>query len=193
MLWASALLPSAQLRGFEPLPLQAAAFQRAARGRVRVEHLALRDSKGVLDIGFPSHSMALATFQSCREQYERPSNFELQCISKEVKAETLDALIEDRIDLLKVHVQGDELSVLHGANVSFATQRICALLLNLEHSYLIPGSARMVANLMRKSGFVAVLVNIWDVRPASFPYLRAAMVRRQPFWRRGHEPPAEEI
>lgn len=132
MLWASALLSAADLRGFEPLPSQAAAFQRAARGRVRVEHLALRDSEGLLDIGFPSHSMALATFQSCVDQYERPSNLELQCISRQVSSVTLDSLLtestESRIDLLKVHVQGDELSVLHGANVSFSTQRICALL-----------------------------------------------------------------
>ena len=140
LLWASSALAdlsldSLELRGFEPLPAQAAAFERSAKmspTKILVERLALRDEPGTLEIGFPSHSMALATFQSCQQQYEIPSNYEYQCISRPARAETLDNYLmrlapSGPIDLLKIHVQGDELSVLHGANASFTSGRICAV------------------------------------------------------------------
>ena len=114
--------------------------------------------------------------------------------------------------------------------------------LNLEHFYLTPGAARMISNLLRRSGFIGVLaailksrnfyafltskqtlgiwgvskpskpgsvrhlpqshsdchfralsskVNLWDVRPVNFLNLKSAMVRRQPFWRRGQRPAPE--
>ena len=142
LLWAAAVLGSYEIsfRGFEPLPAQAMAFRHSAAvaphgaGAVRVDNLALRDSLGVLEIGFPSHSMALATFQGCHDQYEVPSNYEYHCISRRTSSETLDHYLTrmapaENIDLLKVHVQGDELSVLHGANASFAAGRICGLCL----------------------------------------------------------------
>ena len=55
-----------------------------------------------------------------------------QCISRSTKAETLDNYLmtlapSGPIDLLKIHVQGDELAVLHGANTSFTSGKICAL------------------------------------------------------------------
>ena len=138
LLWAAAVLDplkDLELRGFEPLPAQALAFRQSAqvaRAQVTVENMALRDERGTLDIGFPSHSMALATFQSCRKQYEVPSNNEYQCISRTTTSETLDEYLRrlapvELVDLLKVHVQGDELSVLHGANASFTSGRICGL------------------------------------------------------------------
>eukprot|EP00435_Cladocopium_sp_Y103_P050424 s561_g15.t1 len=204
LLWAAAVLDhlkDLELRGFEPLPAQALAFRQSAqvaRAQVKVENMALRDERGTLDIGFPSHSMALATFQSCRKQYEVPSNNEYQCISRTTTSETLDEYLRrlaplEPVDLLKVHVQGDELSVLHGANASFTSGRICGLHLNLEHFYLIPGAARMISNLLRRSGFIGVLVNLWDVRPVNFLNLKSAMVRRQPFWRRGQRPAPEDM
>lgn len=142
LLWAQAVLDplrdalkdQLELRGFEPLPAQAMAFRQSAQvvRAVKVENMALRDERGTLDIGFPSHSMALATFQSCRKQYEVPSNNEYQCISRTTTSETLDEYLRrlaplEPVDLLKVHVQGDELSVLHGANASFISGRICGL------------------------------------------------------------------
>lgn len=204
LLWAAAVLDplkDLELRGFEPLPAQALAFRQSAqvaRAQVTVENMALRDERGTLDIGFPSHSMALATFQSCRKQYEVPSNNEYQCISRTTTSETLDEYLRrlapvELVDLLKVHVQGDELSVLHGANASFTSGRICGLHLNLEHFYLTPGAARMISNLLRRSGFIGVLVNLWDVRPVNFLNLKSAMVRRQPFWRRGQRPAPEDM
>ena len=153
LLWAAAvlepeLLELLELRGFEPLPAQALAFQRSAqvaRAQVTVENLALRDERGTLNIGFPSHSMALATFQSCRKQYEVPSNNEYQCISRTTTSETLDEYLRrlaplEPVDLLKVHVQGDELSVLHGANASFLSGRICGL---FPCSKIPPSSAKL--------------------------------------------------
>ena len=140
LLWTSAVLQDVklELRGFEPLPAQAAAFKRSAAvvktAEMKVEMMALRDEKGVLDIAFPSHSMALATFQSCAKQYEIPSNHEYQCFSRTTTSETLDDYLkrwgpQEPIDLIKVHVQGDEMSFLHGANASFAAGRICSLCL----------------------------------------------------------------
>ena len=156
LLWAAAVLDplrdQLELRGFEPLPAQALAFRQSAqvaRAQVTVENMAMRDERGTLDIGFPSHSMALATFQSCRKQYEVPSNNEYQCISRTTTSETLDEYLRrlapvELVDLLKVHVQGDELSVLHGANASFTSGRICGLFPCSK----IPPSSAMLKKLL---------------------------------------------
>ena len=93
MLWAATVLLEAllvterwqlELRGFEPLPSAAAAFRRSVRGlqtalaarrpeapealHFTVEEIAMRDHAGQIQISFPSHSMALATFHRCEER-----------------------------------------------------------------------------------------------------------------------------
>ena len=225
LLWAASLLYAScspamttlclELKGFEPLPVAAAAFQRSARSFLRmikgrddafrnvqvlVEQVAMRETRSSLQISFPGYSLALGTFLNCETQYGIPSG-DSACARRETRSDTLDAylarwMLENRgpIDLLKVHVQGDEVSVLRGANSSLAHGLVCAMILNLEHISL---QARSISNLwlllrglFRSAGFVGVLVNLWDVRPATKEALMAAMTRKQAPWQRleGHKP-----
>ena len=225
LLWAASMLymscPPArhlclELRGFEPLPVAAAAFKRSARSftttsrridqelrkiRILVEEFAMRDTRSFLPISFPSHSMALATFLSCEEQYSVPPS---DCVTREARSETLDAylarLMLDNagpVDLLKVHVQGDELTFLRGGNASLLAGLVCVLSVNLEHISLQAQPDDLwvlLSNLFRSAGFVGVLVNLWDVKPVSRRGFAAAVTKKDVPWRRpgeGKMPPEQ--
>lgn len=56
-----------------------------------------------------------------------------------------------------------------------------------------PGSVRHLPQSHSDCHFRALSskVNLWDVRPVNFLNLKSAMVRRQPFWRRGQRPAPE--
>ena len=218
MLWAATVLLEAfrgtegwqlELRGFEPLPSAAAAFRRSVRGlqgtlarsdargalRFAVEEIAMRDEAGEVEISFPSHSMALATFHRCEERYTgAASNNLYHCISRPTRAETLDSYLasfpEPRpgpIDVLKLHVQGDELSFLRGANASFISGRVCLLQMNLETMVLhvdmedpsVWLAEQLIASLSG-AGFLGVLVNLWEVQPATFEGIVAAIKFKNP-------------
>lgn len=213
MLWAASYLLEAfvsehlELRGFEPLPSAAAAFRRSVRAlqrsrklspvalRFLVEEIAMRDQAGEVEISFPSHSMALATFHRCEERYSVASNNLYHCISRPTRAETLDSYmasfpepsLPDPVDVLKLHVQGDELSVLRGANVSLASGRVCLLHMNLETLLLqvkmedpAHWLAEALISTLKGADLVGVLVNLWEVKPATFESIAAAIKFKNP-------------
>ena len=220
LLWAATVLLEAflvserwqlELRGFEPLPSAAAAFRRSARGlqaalaaqrpelrralRFSVEEIAMRERAGEVEISFPSHSMALATFHRCEERYTLASNNLYHCVSRPTRAETLDSYLAGfpepslpgPIDVLKLHVQGDELSFLRGAKSSFLGGQVCLLQMNLETMILhvdmqdpAEWLAEELTTALRGTGFLGVLVNLWEVRPATLEGIAAAIKFKNP-------------
>lgn len=206
LLWAGSMLLqhsrlALELRGFEALPAAAAAFRRSAHslqeawGRNRrnrpfqlvVEEMAMRDTKGSVEISFPSHSMALATFHKCEERYSQASNNLFHCVDRATTAETLDTYLptlsdDGAIDLLKVHVQGDELAVLRGARASLK-DRVCLLHMNFDtlaltvRSQGITQLAEDVADVLQAAGFKGVLVNLWEQRPATLERMKALLLK----------------
>ncbi|CAE7358434.1 unnamed protein product [Symbiodinium pilosum] len=220
MLWAATVLLEAllvterwqlELRGFEPLPSAAAAFRRSVRGlqtalaarrpeapealHFTVEEIAMRDHAGQIEISFPSHSMALATFHRCEERYSIASNNLYHCVSRPTRAETLDSYLASSpepglagpIDVLKLHVQGDELSFLRGAHGSFFSGKVCLLQMNLETMVLHVDMedpalwlAEELTRAFRGAGFVGVLVNLWEVKPVSLAGIAAGIKFKHP-------------
>ena len=222
ILWAASMLlkhgtgPRLEMRGFEALPSAAAAFRRSAEGLQKawglqkrnivagdgkylplsveliVEEMAMRDAPGKIQISFPSHSMALATFHRCKERYGEASNNLYYCIERSTTAETLDAYISRLastdstgivrpVDLLKVHVQGDELFVLRGAKDSLQNNMVCVLHMNLETLSLRTDDARameLMADevLQLLQGFQAVLVSLWNQQPATRAAVRSTIL-----------------
>lgn len=217
LLWAAAVLlshwagPKLELRGFEALPTAAAAFKRSAeslreawryetsaRGSMRnidfsllVEELAMREVRESIEISYPSHSMALATFHRCQERYAgEASNNLLNCIVKTTRSETLDTYLFDLpargpIDVLKIHVQGDELSVLRGARASLDSGFVCLLHMNLETLSLQTDDVQSLSQMAEEvlqilhSGFKGVLVSLWDQRPATREAVKFAILKSQ--------------
>ena len=197
LLWSASFLTGRplELRGFEALPAAAAAFRRSAESlqaraspdlTVLVEEMAMRDTRGSIQISFPSHSMALATFHRCHERYGEASNHLFHCIQRSTISETLDAYLQrvpgaGPVDFLKVHVQGDELAVLRGAKVSLATGQVCVLHMNLETLSLRssdPKAMELFADevLDILEGFRGMLVSLWDQRPATRQAVKDAIV-----------------
>lgn len=211
LLWAASMLlkhwtgPKLEMRGFEALPSAAAAFRRSAESlkkawgihqladqssfQLIVEEMAMRDAPGNIQISFPSHSMALATFHRCQERYTEASNNLFYCIERSTTAETVDTYIAGLvksgfvgpIDVLKVHVQGDELFVLRGAKTSLDSQ-VCVLHMNLETLSLRTdnmSTMELMADEVLEilaSGFKGVLVSLWDQRPATREAVKATIL-----------------
>lgn len=104
------------------------------------------------------------------------------CVSRRVEVETADRILSGRssvvaqspasnghacegtqhpaIDLMKVHVQGDELLVLRGAAGALASGCVCTLTLKLSSVGFSPESAEVVGQELQRhlAGFKIVLV-----------------------------------
>lgn len=219
ILWAASMLlkhwngPRLEMRGFEALPSAAAAFRRSAEGlkkawgvqktdrgdkgpqdsthsvEVIVEEMAMRDAPGQIQISFPSHSMALATFHRCKERYSEASNNLYYCVERSTTAETLDTYISGLasegsvrpVDVLKVHVQGDELFVLRGGRRSLSKNRVCVLHMNLETLSLRTDDAQTMELMADEvlqilEGFQGVLVSLWSQQPATREAVKSTIV-----------------
>lgn len=148
-------------RGFEPLPSAAAAFTRSARDlmavqrrsgkesslQLKVEHVALGDVVGSKALGIPNNAEAEATFQDCLGRYGL-NGTGVGCRNVPVETQTLDIALRrgQVLDLLKVHVQGDELRVLRGGTRSLSSGRICVILLKISSIATSAGSSFDVAS-----------------------------------------------
>jgi FkbM family methyltransferase len=97
------------VEAFEPVPSCAAFVRRARLRRVRVHQIALSDHHGEGTIHVPVvHDGAI----SARASLEAPRG---PCQAIHVRLATLDSFDFDAVDLVKIDVEGHELSVLHGA------------------------------------------------------------------------------
>ncbi|CAJ1403468.1 unnamed protein product [Effrenium voratum] len=106
----------------------AALRRRSLVRKVAVKQLALGEQVGHLEINIKRRSSAEASFHGCQ-------GFQGDCEVHQVEMETLDHLLIgglEVVDLLKIHVQGSELQVLHGAQHSLATGRFCVVFLQTD-------------------------------------------------------------
>lgn len=148
----------------------------AALPRIRVRELALSDRVGTHVLGVPKHSMAETSGNDCTGQYGNTS-----CNDMEVATGSVDRLLARSraayrgryrrrggkeapmvIDLMKVHVQGDELKLLRGASSSLASGLVCVLVLKVYSIQLARASAAAMATeiCQHLRSYKAVLVGM---------------------------------
>lgn len=181
---ADGVVPLVDATGFEPMPPAAAAFRRSAasleatrrgfvapRVRVRVKEVAIGDRRGIRNIGMPLHSVAESTFNNCSRYYE----LDRGCKQLTIATETIDGLLAPRsdgirlsprrlvgvVDLMKIHVQGDELRVLRGARRALAAGRICVVTVRSFAFEMAEGSPEAITAELDDllAGYHKVLVN----------------------------------
>lgn len=117
----------------------------------RVHNLALGDVQGPRQLGIPGFAHA-ETSSACQGRYSRAESIDgtIGCRFFTARGETLDRLLangeadmgpgvqasQGMVDILKIHVQGDEPRVLAGSQRVLATGRICVVLLKAFSSGL---------------------------------------------------------
>jgi FkbM family methyltransferase len=111
----------ARVEAFEPFPECAAALDAYARGhaRVHVHRVALSDHEGEATLHVPRLAGdAVPTWGSLRPPGRGDELLELK-----VAVRTLDSFALDDVRLVKIDVEGEELSVLRGAAATLARSR----------------------------------------------------------------------
>ena len=120
------LAPQGRHHAFEPIPQFASELQ-ARFPRATVHNLALSDTTGKTSF---CHVVSNPAYSGLRPRtYPRPDE---EVRSIQVDTETLDHILpaEERVDLIKIDVEGAELQVVRGAA---ATLRRCRPLVLFEH------------------------------------------------------------
>ena len=137
--------PDAEVHVFEPHPLRFAQLEQnvALNGaRVTVNRCGLSDSKG--ELRFDSNSHQISESGDIRVPVVRLDDY------------------AEKVDVLKLDIEGHELAALQGAHGLFESDRVCAVTLEVTHSEGPP------ARLLADHGLSKV----------EMPDLRPALVRR---------------
>lgn len=143
-----------QVDVFEPQPTLAAALQAMVRDRgwrnVRVEHLGLSSSPGVLSLLVPPGG------PSPGASFERPASDDAAGDAIDVPVSTIDDWVEEHqrnnVRLIKVDVEGHELEVFRGAQRTLGTQGP-ALLFECEQRHRASGSVEGVFRYLESLGY----------------------------------------
>lgn len=128
--WSQNLLnsqPDITIHCFEPIPIICDLLQNNLRGQpVFINQLALSDTKGVATFNYYPTISALSTLHRRAEEIEK--RFHLQPIKLEVSLERLDNFCENNsinhINFVKIDTEGNEFSVLRGAERLLNNQAI---------------------------------------------------------------------
>lgn len=166
---------------------------------LRVRQMALGSQAGRQEVGVPRGSLAEATFHGCAARYggDAQPTGTLGCLYEQVRVEAADRLLrrgaapehrasrrQSSVDFMKVHVQGNELSVLRGAAQSLAAGRICLVLLKLSSIGFCSEDAASIgaelASLLSGFALALGLPNGTDVllRPGAHGAAGAALLAR---------------
>jgi FkbM family methyltransferase len=139
---------------FEPQPALAARLSSLVRERgwnnVRVEHLGVSDSPGVLPLRVPPGG------PSPEATFERRAGREASGDVMDVPVSTIDDWVEQHtrrnVRLIKVDVEGHELAVFHGARRTLDRQRP-ALLFECERRHRPDGDIGAVFRFLAELGY----------------------------------------
>lgn len=140
---------SSQVHAFEPNPACARVLREWDRSNVTVHEIALSDRDGTAHLQVPTIDGAPRTTQG---------SIQRQGAGLEVQTRCLDDLSLDRVDFVKVDVEGHELPVVLGARATFASHR--PVILMEIAARLLPGDVRVgdVIECVEDLGYVGSLL-----------------------------------
>ncbi len=99
---------------FEAHPYYTEKLKKAAPKNVVVHNLAISDFNGTAKLKIPNGKVGLATIDPNNKLQVKKENL-VEIAEIEVKTATLDSLIDEKVDFIKIDVEGHEISVLNGA------------------------------------------------------------------------------
>jgi len=166
--WSSALLEITspeRLEIFEPNPQAHALLMTRIAGRpaARVHQLALGSEPGTLTLNVTATSTfasLLSPLESVRKYYGAHNMEVAERVA--VRVETLDNVVRDmqRIDLIKLDVQGFERQVIAGAGQTLGRARALLVEANFVPHYETEDTFSTITELLKEHGF-----ELWDLSP----------------------------
>lgn len=148
---------------FEPLPAMAAYLKRAAPQNVRVEPRALSSAAGHATLRLPSGYNELASLEPHSGDADWTTSSQLE--EHDVELAPLDALGLRDVNLIKIDVEGHELSVLEGARDTLERCRP-SLLIEVEERHNANGVAR-VEGYLKALGYDGFFLDGATLKPIS--------------------------
>jgi len=137
----------ASVEAFEPIPELATDLRRRYGDSIRVHQLAASDGNGRATIHVPVIDGKPAYgYSSC--ETSRPNGSEMQIA---IETRTIDSFVFDDVALMKIDVEGHELSVLHGARETIARHHP-ALIIEAEERHR-SGAVESIANFLAQFGY----------------------------------------
>jgi FkbM family methyltransferase len=138
---------ASEVIAFEPIDALADGLERKSGANVRVERIALSDNQGTKVLRYPRRQRSWGTIEATN-LLDRTGN---EVISQSVDVRTLDSYKLQRLDLIKIDVEGHEFSVLKGAEQTIERCRP-AIIAEVEEVHN-PGSLSRVQAFLETRGY----------------------------------------
>lgn len=149
---------ASRVLAFEPVDHLASRLERKSDENVEVVRYALSNVIGTAELRYPRRQRAWGTIERAN-RLDR-SDREIQVQPVEIR--TLDSFALDKVDLIKIDVEGHELSVIEGAMDTLARCRP-NLVVEIENDHK-PGAVSAVAALLAQAGYDGFFLD-GDLRP----------------------------
>lgn len=160
------LFPRARVFGFEPAPENFAKAETLLRGRAQLVNAAVSDHSGTAFLNINTHSgthslFAIGALRFWKEPATTKQTIAVPCVSLD---DFCSAQRIERIDILKMDIQGAELRALEGARRLLASCAIGLLAIEVEFQPLYEQQPLFedLALFLRKYGYG--LYNLYDLQ-----------------------------
>lgn len=148
--------------GFEPLPMLASYLRKAAPANASVHQAALSNAPGTATLRLPKGFIELGSLEHhTSETWTTEGEVEEHV----VKLDTLDSLALDDVALLKIDVEGHELSVLEGATDTIE-RCLPTVLVEVEERHREGGVAR-IRSFLEERGYKGYYLDGLSLKPVS--------------------------